>query len=51
MMGVKKISLFCGERFWSRASWKRYPLFTIRKDHVGIPVGFSIGPILFWDGT
>lgn len=41
-----KIGVFCGERWYSPRSWRRYPLF-----HVYAGGGFSIGPILFWDGS
>jgi len=44
-MKIRKIGLYCGERLFSRDSWRRYPLFGRRK------FGFNIGPILFWDGT
>lgn len=50
-MPVKKISTFCGARWYRLRDWKMYPIFKIRTDSVGIPNGFSIGPILFWDGT
>lgn len=46
-MKIRKVGLYCGERLFSLESWRRLPLF--RK--LRTAKGFSIGPILFWDGS
>lgn len=48
-MRIKKIGLFCGAKLFRKSDWKRYPLFEVQRRGFAA-VGFSIGPILFWDG-
>lgn len=47
-VGGWKFGRFCGEKFLSLKSWRRYPLFErVKTDHTD---GFSIGIYLFWKG-
>lgn len=44
-LGKYNAGVYCGERFFSHLSWKRYGLYR------RIRTGFSIGPVLFWRST
>lgn len=43
----------CGEKWYSFASWKAYPLIWLCRKSTKKrgSIGFGIGPILFWDGS
>ena len=41
------VAMFCGERWYSPVSWRRYTLFGRLKS----TPGFHIGPIMFWNGS
>jgi hypothetical protein len=43
------VGVFCGEKWYSVESWKRYSLFQNLRDENGF--AFSIGPLLFWNGN
>ena len=45
---IRKVGVYCGSRWYRISDWKLYlkEFGLIRR----VESGFSIGPILFWDG-
>lgn len=42
---IRRVGVFCGAKWYRWSDWKLYGLYQ------NLGVGFSIGPIIFWDGS